>query len=118
MIGLSPVLLVYAFNNWDLLAGALTTLGMWAWARWHPVLAGVLLGLGIAAKLYPVLLLGVLFVLCLRAGRLRPWVTTAVTAALAWLVVNLPIAVLAPENWARFFSLDDSRPANPERIRA
>ena len=116
MIGLSPVLLVYAFNNWDLLAVALTTLGMWAWARWHPVLAGVLLGLGIAAKLYPVLLLGVLFVLCLRAGRLRPWVTTAVTAALAWLVVNLPIAVLAPENWARFFSLNDSRPANPESI--
>ena len=37
----------------------------------RPVLAGVLLGLGIAAKLYPVLLLGALFLLCLRAGRLR-----------------------------------------------
>jgi len=76
----------------------------------------VLLGLGIAAKLYPLLVLGVLLVLCLRAGRLRPWLTTAVSAGLAWLVVDLPIAVLAPENWARFFELNGSRPANPESI--
>jgi uncharacterized membrane protein len=116
MIGLSPVLLVYAFNNWDLLAVALTTLGMWAWARRRPVLAGVLLGLGVAAKLYPLLVIGVLFLLCLRAGRLRPWLTTALAAGLAWLVVDLPIAVLAPENWARFFTLSDTRPANPESI--
>jgi uncharacterized membrane protein len=116
MIGLSPVLLVYAFTNWDLLAVALTALGMWAWARRRPAVAGVLFGLGIAAKLYPLLLLGVLFLLCLRAGRLRPWLTTAVAAGLAWLVVDLPIAVLAPDNWARFFTLNSTRPANPESI--
>jgi uncharacterized membrane protein len=116
MVGLSPLLLVYAFNNWDLLAVALTTLGMWAWARRHPVVAGVLLGLGVAAKLYPLLLIGVLFALCLRAGQLRAWLTTAVSAGLAWLAVDLPIAVLAPENWARFFTLNDTRPANPESI--
>jgi uncharacterized membrane protein len=116
MVALSPVLLMYAFNNWDLLAVALTTLGMWAWARRHPVLAGVLLGLGIAAKLYPALVLGVLLALCLRAGRLRAWVTTTVCAGLAWLVVDLPIALVAPDNWARFFTLNDSRPANPESI--
>jgi uncharacterized membrane protein len=116
MVALSPVLLVYAFNNWDLLAVALTTLGMWAWARRHPALAGVLLGLGIAAKLYPVLVIGVLFLLCVRAGQLRAWLTTAVAAGLAWVVVDLPIAVLAPENWARFFTLSDTRPANPESI--
>jgi uncharacterized membrane protein len=116
MVGLSPVLLVHAFTNWDLLAVALTTLGTWAWARRHPVVAGVLLGLGIAAKLYPVMVIGVLFALCLRAGQLRPWLTTAVTAGLAWLLVDLPFAVLAPENWARFFTLNDTRPANPESI--
>jgi uncharacterized membrane protein len=116
MVALSPLLLVHAFTNWDTLAVALTTFGMWAWARRHPVLAGLLLGLGVAAKLYPVLVIGVLFALCLRAGQLRPWLSTAVTAALAWLVVDLPIAVLAPENWARFFSLSDTRPANPESI--
>ncbi len=116
MVGLSPVLLVHAFTNWDLLAVALATFGMLAWARSRPVLAGVLLGLGIAAKFYPLLLLGVLFVLCLRAGRLREWGTTVVAAVAAWSVVNGPVAVLAPDGWAWFFVFSRERPANPESI--
>ena len=116
MIGLSPLLFVHAFTNWDLWAVVLATLGMWAWARHRPVLAGVLLGLGVAAKLYPVLLLGALFLLCLRAGRLRTWFRTASAAAGAWTAVNLPPAVLAPENWSRFFRLNRSRPADPDSV--
>ena len=116
MIGLSPLLFVHAFTNWDLFAVALATAGLWAWARRRPVLAGVLLGLGIAAKLYPVLLLGALFLLCLRAGRLRVWLRTGLAAAGTWLVVNAPIAVLAPENWSRFFRLNSSRPADPDTV--
>ncbi|SNS58746.1 Uncharacterized membrane protein [Geodermatophilus pulveris] len=116
MVALSPVLLVYAFNNWDLLAVALATLGMWAWARQRPVLAGVLLGLGVAAKLYPVLVLGALFVLCLRAGRLGAWVRAALAAAGAWLAVNVPVALAAPENWGWFFAFSRQRPANPESV--
>jgi uncharacterized membrane protein len=116
MIGLSPVLLVHAFTNWDLLAVALTGFAMLAWARSRPVLAGVLLGLAIAAKFYPLLLLGVLFVLCLRAGRLRAWATTVAAAAVAWAAVNVPVAVLAVENWSWFFVFSQERPANPESI--
>ncbi|MET0764459.1 MAG: glycosyltransferase 87 family protein [Blastococcus sp.] len=116
MVGLSPLLFVHAFTNWDLFAVALATLGLWAWSRERPVLAGVLLGLGIAAKLYPVLLLVALFLLCLRAGRLRVWLRTAVAAGLSWLAVNAPIAVLAPDHWARFFSLNGTRPADPDTL--
>ncbi|MGY1615898.1 glycosyltransferase family 87 protein [Geodermatophilus sp. SYSU D00691] len=116
MVGLSPLLVVHAFTNWDLFAVALSTLGLWAWARSRPVLAGVLIGLGVAAKLYPVLLLAVLFLLCLRAGRLRAWLRTVVAAGAAWLVVNGPIAVLAPANWGRFFALNGSRPADPDTV--
>jgi uncharacterized membrane protein len=116
MIGLSPLLLFHAFTNWDLLAVALATLGMLAWARGRPVLAGVLLGLAISAKFYPLLLLGALLLLCLRAGRLRPWAATATAAASAWAVVDLPVAVLAPDNWSRFFVFSRLRPANPESV--
>jgi uncharacterized membrane protein len=116
MIGLSPLLYVHAFTNWDLLAVTLTTYGLLAWARRRPVLAGVLLGLAVAAKFYPLLLLGVLFVLCLRAGRLRTWARTTIAAVAAWAVVNLPIAVLAPGNWSWFFVFSRQRPANPETI--
>jgi uncharacterized membrane protein len=116
MVGLSPLLFVHAFTNWDLLAVALAALGLWAWARRRPVLAGALLGLGVAAKLYPVLLLGALFLLCLRAGRLRTWLGTAIAAGVAWLLVDVPVAVLAPENWSRFFRLNSERPADPDTL--
>jgi uncharacterized membrane protein len=116
VIGLSPLLFVHAFTNWDLFAVALASLGLWAWARRRPTLAGVLIGLGVAAKLYPVLLLGALFLLCLRAGRLGAWFRTAVAALAAWVAVNAPIALLASENWSRFFRLNSSRPADPDTI--
>jgi uncharacterized membrane protein len=116
LFALSPLLLVHAFTNWDLLAVALTGLGMWAWARQREVLAGVLLGLAVAAKFYPLLVLGALLLLCLRAGVWRVWVRTAVAAVLAWLAVNVPIAVLAFDNWATFFTFSRSRPANPETL--
>jgi uncharacterized membrane protein len=116
MIGLAPLLFVHAFTNWDLLAVMLTALAMWAWARKRPVVAGVLIGLGVAAKLYPLFLLGALFVLCLRAGRLRPWVLAALGAVVAWAAVDVPIAVLAPANWGRFYTLSGTRPANPETL--
>ncbi|MGY1704211.1 glycosyltransferase family 87 protein [Geodermatophilus sp. SYSU D00697] len=116
MVGLSPLLFVHAFTNWDLLAVALAGLGLWAWARRRPVLAGALLGLGVAAKLYPLVLLGALFLLCLRVGRLGTWLRTAIAAGVAWLLVDVPVAVLAPENWSRFFRLNSERPADPDTL--
>jgi uncharacterized membrane protein len=107
---LSPLLIVHAFTNWDLIPIALTAAGMLAWARGRPVLAGVLLGIGIAAKLYPVLLLGPLLVLCLRAGKLGAWTRAAAAAAVAWLAINVPIILLYPRAWYEFIRLNSERP--------
>ncbi|WP_347058681.1 glycosyltransferase 87 family protein [Blastococcus sp. HT6-30] len=116
LIGLSPLLLVHAFTNWDLFAAALTALGMWAWARRRPVLAGVLLGLGVAAKLYPLFVLAALFLLCLRAGQLRVWLRTALAAAAAWAAVNVPVALAEPGNWWYFFAFNSTRPVDPDSL--
>ena len=90
--------------------------GLLAWARRRPVLAGVLLGLGGATKLYPLLLLGPLFLLCLRAGKMRAFGRTAAAAAAAWLAVNLPILLLFPRGWAEFFRLNTERGVDPELV--
>lgn len=66
LVALSPLVLVHIFTNFDALATAFAATALLAWARRRPVLAGVLLGLGGAAKLYPLLLLGPIVVLCLR----------------------------------------------------
>jgi len=108
---LSPLLLVHAFTNWDLLAIGLTAGAMTAWARGRPVLAGALIGLGTAAKLYPLLLLGPLLLLCLRTGKYRGLVRVTVAAAVVWLATNLPVLTLYPAGWYEFIKLNSERPA-------
>jgi len=76
------------------------------------VLAGILIGLAVATKFYPVFLLGPLFLLCLRAGRLRAFWVTAGSAAGAWLAVNLPVAIAAPGGWSTFYRFNASRGAD------
>ncbi|MFD4367034.1 glycosyltransferase family 87 protein [Rhodococcus sp. NPDC058521] len=112
----SPLVAVHAFTNFDPLATGFAAGGLLAWSRKRPVLAGVLLGLGGAAKLYPLLFLGPLLVLCLRSGKMREWFQTALAAAAAWLAVNLPILVLFPRGWAEFFRLNSERGADPDSI--
>jgi uncharacterized membrane protein len=107
---LAPLLIVHAFTNWDLLAIGLTAGAMLAWARKKPVLAGALFGLGAAAKLYPVLLLGPLLILCLRAGKMREWTRTAIGTAAAWLVINVPVMLAWPAGWYEFIRLNSERP--------
>ncbi|PEG38782.1 hypothetical protein CQY20_12095 [Mycolicibacterium agri] len=105
----SPILIFQIFTNFDALATALATGAILAWARRKPVLAGALIGLGVAAKLYPILLLIPLALLGLRAGRLREVGKTALAAFVAWLVVNLPIMVMFPRGWSEFFRLNARR---------
>ncbi|MYS20619.1 Uncharacterized membrane protein [Streptomyces sp. DvalAA-14] len=108
-IALSPALALTATINWDLFAVALAAAGMMLWSRGRPVPAGVLIGLATAAKLYPVLLLAALFILCLRAGRLRQWSAALGGAVVAWLLVNLPVMLLAPDGWAQFYTFSRDR---------
>ena len=111
-VALAPGLILAAFINWDLIAMGLVALGMAAWAARRTVLAGVLLGLAVATKFYPVFFFGPLLLLCLRAGRLRAFGVAAASAAAAWLAVNLPVALAAPAGWYRFYSLSTTRAAD------
>src|SRR5690606_16946366 len=63
MVAAAPSIALAGVINWDLFAVALATCGMLAWARHRPIAAGALLGLAVAAKFYPLLILGPLFVL-------------------------------------------------------
>jgi uncharacterized membrane protein len=109
MFALAPGLILTATINWDLIAVTFTLLGMLAWARCQPGLAGALIGLGAAAKFYPALLLIPLLVLCLRSGRLRELGEAFFGAILAWLTVNLPVMILAPQGWLTFYTFSFRR---------
>ncbi|MGW1989975.1 glycosyltransferase family 87 protein [Embleya sp. NPDC001921] len=124
MVACAPALALNGLINWDLVAVALTAVAMWTWARRNVVVAGVMIGLATAAKLYPVLLLAPLFLLCLRSGRLVPFAKTAAAAVVSWLVVNLPVMLVYDghwyerrdwyirEGWKLFYTFSQDRPAD------
>ncbi|MBA2765316.1 MAG: DUF2029 domain-containing protein [Thermoleophilaceae bacterium] len=116
LAALSPLVAVHAFTNFDTLAIAAAVLGLLAWSRRRPGLAGMLLGVGGALKLFPLFLLLPLVLLCVRAGRFRDGVRLTLLAVGTWAVVNAPIAILFPDGWAEFLRLNSRRGIDPDSI--
>lgn len=112
LFALAPTLLIYAFVNWDLLAVACAAFATLAFLRRRDAIAGVLLGLGTAAKLYPVLLLVPFALHRWREGRRRESGLLLGAAAGAWVVTNVPFAAAAPHAWSTFFRFNAGRGAD------
>ncbi len=108
----APALVLTGLVNWDLLAVACLAGAMWAWARGRPLLSGALIGIGTAAKLYPLFLLGALLVVALRRRQLAPFGRATAAAALAWLVVNAPAMLYGWDGWRGFWSFNSDRGAD------
>ncbi|WP_329622333.1 glycosyltransferase 87 family protein [Streptomyces sp. NBC_01255] len=109
LVALAPSVALTATINWDILAVALTSAAVLLWSRGRPLGFGILLGLATAAKFYPILLLVPLLLLCWRAGKWREYGTAVLGAAGAWLVVNLPVMLMAPEGWKQFYLFSRDR---------
>ncbi|MDT0202443.1 glycosyltransferase 87 family protein [Nocardioides sp. AE5] len=108
----APVLLFNALINWDLLAVTFVAGALWAWARDRPILTGVMIGLGTAAKLYPLFLLGGILVICIRRRQWMPMAWATFAAITAWLLANAPAYLTGPEAWKVFWSFNSDRGAD------
>jgi uncharacterized membrane protein len=107
---LAPTLLIYGFMNWDLFAVALATGALVAFARRRDGLAGVLLGLGAAAKFYPAMLALPLIAQRLHDREPDSAIKIGWATAGTWLLVNLPFAAASPSSWSTFFRFNSTRP--------
>lgn len=109
MVALAPTMILGATINWDLIPLAFIALALLAWSRRYPFAAGLLLGLAIAAKFYPVVLLGGFLLLSLRSGRWRALGALIGGTALSWAVVNIPVMLANPEGWSWFYRFSRER---------
>src|SRR4051812_12864245 len=107
-----PAVILCAYINWDLAAGALALGGLLAWARQWQVLAGVLLALAVATKFYPLMFFGALFLLTVRTAKWVPFLKTVAAAAFTWLLVNVPVMLINFEGWKRFYAFSSERGAD------
>lgn len=119
-LALSPGLVLFGLQNWDLWPVGLVSLGLAAAARHRPYRAAAWFGLGAAAKWWPALL-----VVLLVAGPWMPredegrrhrlagfdWRPAAVAAAV-WAAVQVPAVVISPSGWWTAIRFHLGRPAN------
>jgi hypothetical protein len=110
-LGATPVLVYYAGLNWDLLPIALLALAVLAFEVERPVASGALAALGASAKLFPLALVPfAAAALGTRAPRARlVRFLAALTAAIA--LLNVPLALAAPDGWSWFFRYNAARGA-------
>jgi uncharacterized membrane protein len=109
---LAPSLALQSFVNWDLLAVALATGATLAFLRRRDGWAGVLIGLGIAAKLFPGLLLVPFAAERLRGRQPDRAILLWWSAAAAWLAVNVPFVAAGLPGWWEFFRFSGARGAD------
>ena len=93
----APALALYAFHNWDLLAVLFMCIGLWAFARRSDTQAGIWLGLGAAAKVFPGLIIPALVIARKKEG--ERWGRMIVAAAASFIGVNLPFAIINRTGW-------------------
>jgi uncharacterized membrane protein len=112
----APVLAIYGTMNWDLIPVLLATAGTWWFLRRRPGRAGVALGAGAAAKVYPALLAVPFAIDAWRQGRRRTAQALIGATAATWLAVNLPFAILGTDGWWTFFRFNAERPAEYDSL--
>ncbi|MBA2550730.1 MAG: hypothetical protein H0V13_06705 [Nocardioidaceae bacterium] len=100
----APVLVLSGLIGWDLLPAACLCAALWSWSRRRLLLTGVLLGTGAAFSGFPSVVLVVLVLLSLRAGRGACVLPTVAGALLAWVGINVSAALLGPAGWGSYWS--------------
>lgn len=102
-------------NRFDVAVALVVALVMLALLRRWFVVAGLLVGMGLALKLAPVALLPLVLVV---AGGRRTALRAGVAAALAALLPYLPFLVIAPRGVASSFGYHAARPVQIESVPA
>jgi uncharacterized membrane protein len=107
----APALAAYSFINWDLSVGAVAAL-----LSDRDRIAGALAGLGAAAKVFPALLVPGFVLDRGHGGDRRAALRLALWAALGWLALNAPVALLRPARWSVFFRFNSARAVDPASL--
>jgi hypothetical protein len=105
-VALSPLLVTVALVSADLFGVLLASAGIWAWTKRRDVPAGVLLGLAVLARSYPVLVVVAVAMVALRDGERRrlkavvgATLATVAVVSIPWLVVDAGGFLTAYHSW-------------------
>nr|WP_083789576.1 glycosyltransferase 87 family protein [Corynebacterium lipophiloflavum] len=105
----SPLVIMHAFTNWDIPSIFFLVAALLAARNEKFWLAGALIGLGTAFKLWPLFVLGAYLVLAIRKRQWVPLAKMIAAAVVSWVAVNLPVYLRNPDAWSEFQRLNTER---------
>ena len=109
---LAPAVIASLFINWDMWAVVSTLLAIYYFDRKKYEVSGIWLGLSIATKFFPIVLLLPIAIIFYRKSHLHLFYRYLFTTAIIWGAINIPIALTHFDGWWRFFKLNLERGAD------
>ena len=109
---LAPAVIASLFINWDMWAVVSTLLAIYYFDRKKYEVSGVWLGVSIATKFFPIVLLLPIAIIFYRKVQLHLFYRYLFTTAIIWGAINFPIALTHFDGWWRFFKLNLERGAD------
>ena len=109
---LAPTGILALYINWDLWAIITTLLAIYWFDRKQELASAAILGVSIATKFFPVVLLLPIVIIYIRREEIKKALTYSAVTIGTFLAINIPFALTTPSGWWRFYDLNLHREAD------
>jgi uncharacterized membrane protein len=112
LLPIAPAVIASLYINWDIWAviSALAAIYYFDVGKYKS--SAVVLGLSIATKFFPIVLLLPIALILFRKSKIRELILYITYTSITWLIINLPFIITTPTGWLRFFKLNSERVAD------
>ena len=109
---IAPAVVASLYINWDIWAviSALAAIYYFDVGKYNK--SAIALGISIATKFFPIVLLLPIALILIRKAKVRELVLYIAYTSITWLLINLPFIITTPVGWFRFFKLNSERAAD------
>jgi len=112
LLPLSPAVIASLYINWDLWAVASAILAIYYFDRRKYDYSALALGLSIATKFFPIVLLVPIALIFYRRADIKGALRFALVTFGSWLAINAPFILFNRSGWWRFFAMNKDRGAD------
>ena len=112
LLPLSPAVIASLYINWDLWAVASAILAIYYFDRRKYDYSALALGLSIATKFFPIVLLAPIALIFYRRADIKGALRFGLVTAGSWLAINAPFILFNRSGWWRFFAMNKDRGAD------
>ena len=109
LLPLAPAVVGSLYINWDLWAVAAAVLAIYYFDRRLYDYSAIALGLSIATKFFPIVLLAPIALIFYRKAAVKSFVKYLFVTFGTWLAINAPFIIFNKSGWWRFFKMNGER---------